>query len=91
MGRVDAFVLQGLELWFNSSDHLPPHIHVKRRGEWEIRVFFLLCSDSHLEFNRKWGRKDPPVATKAAIREAVVEHRVELLREWEQKVARQPE
>ncbi|MGA2594511.1 MAG: DUF4160 domain-containing protein [Bryobacteraceae bacterium] len=88
MGRVEAFALAGLELWFNSSDHLPPHIHVKRRGEWEIRVFFLLCTDSELAFNRKWGRRDPPAAAQSAIRNAVVEHRAEPLREWEQKVCR---
>ena len=88
MGKVEAFVLAGLDLWFNSSDHLPPHIHVKRNGEWEIRVFFLLCTRSHLEYNRKWGRKDPPAATKAAILEAVSAHRAELLREWEQKVCK---
>ena len=88
MGRVDAFTLDGLDLWFNSSDHLPPHIHVKRSGEWEIRVFFLLCTDGRLEFNRKWGRKDPPAATQATIREAVVKHRAALLGEWEQRVCK---
>ncbi len=61
MGKVEAFALEGLELWFNSSDHDPPHIHVTRRGKWEIRVFFLMCTDAKLDFNRKWGRprKDP--------------------------------
>lgn len=88
MGKVEAFALEGLELWFNSSDHLPPHVHVKRRGEWEIRVFFLHCTDSQLEFNRKWGRKDPAAPVQAAIRKAVVEHRAELLGEWEGKVCR---
>jgi len=88
VGRVAAFALDGLEIWFNSSDHLPPHIHVKQRGEWEIRVFFLLCIDSRLEFNRKWGKKDPSAAIQAAIREAVLRHRAALLGEWEQKVCR---
>ena len=40
MGKVDAVVLEGLDLWFNSSDR-PPHLHARRRGEWEIRVYFL--------------------------------------------------
>ena len=39
-------------------------------------------------FDRKWGKKDPPTKIRAAIRKAVVEHRAELLREWEQKVCR---
>ena len=88
MGRVEAFTLDGLDLWFNSSDHLPPHVHVRRRGEWEIRVFFLVCTETELVFNRKWGRKGPPAATLAEIRKAVLEHRAELLQEWEQKVCR---
>lgn len=86
MGRVEAFALPGLELWFNSSDHLPPHVHVKRRGEWEIRVRFLECTGSSLAFELKWGSKGPAAATRETIRKAVVEHRAELLGEWEQKV-----
>ncbi len=88
MGRVDATEIEGLDLWFNSSDHLPEHVHVKRRGEWEIRVYFLLCTDDDLVFDRKWGRKDPPAKPQAAIRRAIVARRAELLREWEQKVCR---
>ena len=30
MGRVDAVSIAGLELWFNSSDHLPPHFHDRK-------------------------------------------------------------
>ena len=59
MGRVESVATEGLELWFNSSDHLPQHFHLKRRGEWEIRVYFLLCTDGDLVFDRKWGKKDP--------------------------------
>ena len=88
MGRVDAVVLEGLDLWFNSSDHLPPHFHAKRRGEWEIRVNFLLCRDDELVFDVKWARKDPSAKVLARIRKVVVQHRAELLREWEQKVCR---
>jgi hypothetical protein len=36
--RLDAFSVAGLELFFNSLDHLPPHFHARRPGEWEIRV-----------------------------------------------------
>lgn len=89
MGKVDAVVLEGLDLWFNSSDHLPPHLHARRRGEWEIRVYFLLCTDDELAFDCKWANKNPPAKVLARIRKAVVERRVELLREWEQKVSRE--
>ena len=89
VGKVEAVVLEGLDLWFNSSDHLPPHLHARRRGEWEIRVYFLLCTDDELAFDCKWAKKDPTVKALARIRKAVVEHRAELLREWEQKVCRE--
>ena len=61
MGTVDAFSIPGLRLWFNSSDHLPQHLHVTKRGEWEIRVFFLECADGHLAHDKKWGAKKPLV------------------------------
>jgi len=51
VGRVEAIEIEGLEMWFNSSDHLPEHLHVRRRGEWEIRVYFLLCTDDELVFD----------------------------------------
>ena len=28
---------EGLELFFNSSDHLEPHFHAERAGEWDPR------------------------------------------------------
>ncbi len=89
MGKVEAVVLKGLDLWFNSSDHLPPHLHARRRGEWEIRVYFLLCTDGELVFDCKWAKKAPSANVIDRIRKAVVEHRVELLREWEQKVCQE--
>lgn len=89
MGKVDAVVLEGLDLWFNSSDHLPPHLHARRRGEWEIRIYFLLCTDDELIFDCKWVKKAPSARVIDKIRKAVVDHRAELLREWEQKVCRE--
>ena len=53
MGKVEAFTLAGLDVWFNSSDHLPEHVHIGRRSAWEIRVYFLLCSDVNLVFDCK--------------------------------------
>jgi hypothetical protein len=41
VGAVDAFECEGLSLWFNSNDHLPPHLHAERPGAWEVRVHFL--------------------------------------------------
>ena len=42
MAIVRAFEIPGLTLWFWSNDHEPPHFHAKRRGEWEVKVHFLL-------------------------------------------------
>jgi hypothetical protein len=86
LGQVEAFTIQGLQLWFNSSDHLPQHLHVKRRGEWEIRVFFLECTEGQLAYEHKWGRKQPSARDRAVILAAVLEHQVALLKEWEGKV-----
>ena len=87
MGKVEAFAIDGLDVWFNSSDHLPEHLHVKRRGAWEIRVYFLLCTEGRLEFDCKWG-KSPSASIKTKILKAVLEHRAALLIEWEKKVCR---
>ena len=47
MGKVESFNLDGLDLFFNSHDHLPPHFHVRKPGQGEIRVFFLLCNQEN--------------------------------------------
>jgi len=41
-------------MFFHSDDHGPPHVHVRRPGEWEIRVNLLLTTEAHLEFTVKW-------------------------------------
>ena len=88
MGKVDAFSVAGLELWFNSSDHLPPHFHARRAGEWELRVFFLLCTETHMDVSVKWIDRKRGVSRKhlEALQEGAVRFRVELLDEWEGKV-----
>jgi hypothetical protein len=88
VARVTAFSLPGLDLWFNSSDHMPPHFHARRAGEWEIRVFFLLCGKDHLEHTIKWSDKKRGVsrADLDALLAGALRFRVELLVEWEAKV-----
>ncbi len=89
MGKVDAFSIDGLRLWFNSLDHRPPHFHVKKPGAWEIRVFILTTQEKSLDFNIKviFGKKEPISAEQKEIAALVVAHREELLQEWETKVA----
>jgi hypothetical protein len=38
--KVESFEISGLSCWFWSNDHDPPHFHVKKHGEWEIKVKF---------------------------------------------------
>ena len=76
-----------LEAHESKADHLPAHIHAKRRGAWEIRVYFLLCAEGSLEFDYKWGR-GVTAAFKSRILQKVLEHQAALLVEWETKVCR---
>src|SRR5262249_498128 len=85
VGKVECITVAGLDLWFNSHDHRPPHFHVRRPGEYELRVLFLLCSENHLEYEVKWGEA-PSKKMLETLRELAVEHRAVLLTEWEQKV-----
>jgi hypothetical protein len=82
VGKVECFTLSGLEIWFNSADHLPPHFHVEST-DWEIRVRFLRPADEMIEL--RWG-PGPGSRDRRRITEAAEEHRAELLAEWERKV-----
>lgn len=54
LGKLDCFHMAGVDLWFNSSDHEPPHFHARKPDKWEIRVFFRACKRSNLVFNVKF-------------------------------------
>ncbi len=88
MGKVEAFFVVGLDLWFNSSDHLPPHIHARKRGTWEIRVYFLTSRERQLEYEMKWTGTGagPNRREREALLRGFLQHRDELLLEWETKV-----
>ena len=86
MGKVDAFTIDGVEVWFNSSDHTPPHFHASRSGKWEIRVHFLLCTKANLVFDKKWAKTSIARRDREGILAAALNHREALLREWELKV-----
>lgn len=81
MAKVDCFDIPGLECWFWSNDHGPPHFHAKRAGEWEIRVNFL----EDEMFERVWGNR-PGRGTLQALKRLVIANRAALLVEWEAKV-----
>jgi len=90
LGRVDAFSIPGFDCRFPSLDHDPPHFHVRRTGEWEIKVRIMTTTLSHLDWEPKWppGFPGPHRALRRSLAGFVVQHRVALLDEWEQKVHR---
>lgn len=67
MPKVVAFSLSGIELWFWSNDHAPPHFHACRVDEWEIVVRFMLCAEGRLDFEVKWGSEPTAKDKKGAF------------------------
>lgn len=88
MATVEAFRINGIKIWFYSHDHRPPHIHIKRNGEWEIKVNFLSCTEDHLDFStvRIVSGSGPSKQEKKELLQLVLKHREELLIEWDAKV-----
>lgn len=86
MAKLECFTIAGVELWFYSHDHLPPHFHARRKGQWEVRVYFLeSATDKMFSVIRQTG-KGVPRADCKLIETKVAEHRARILREWEIKV-----
>ena len=83
MAKVDCFHIPGLECWFWSNDHDPPHFHAKRQGEWELKVNFLAREGDMFEL--QWG-KSPKAKLLRQIAAAVEANRADLLAEWQAKV-----
>jgi Domain of unknown function (DUF4160) len=84
MPKVACFQIPGLMCWFWSNDHNPPHFHVKREGEWELRVKF---SEGEAEmFEVVWGEA-PSRKVLRQLAKAVKENRANLLTEWEENVS----
>jgi hypothetical protein len=88
MAKLKCLAIAGMELWFYSNDHEPPHFHAKRKGEWEYRVNFLRAVDQMLEL--VWAAKKTQMSKpdRKLLEQMVDEHRLEILREWEEKVNR---
>ena len=86
MAKLERFTIPGVELWFFSNDHLPPHFHAKRKGQWEVRVYFLESRTSEM-FNVVWPRgKEIPRSDTKLLEEMVFEYCIDILEEWEAKV-----
>jgi hypothetical protein len=88
VGKVSCFQIPGLDLWFNSNDHLPHHFHATRVGDWEIRVYFLEVTEETFPYEVKWGSV-PSRRVRDALRQLTLAHRDELLLEREEKVCQE--
>ena len=93
MPKVVAFKVAGLILKFNSLDHMQPHFHaLKQGGKWEIRVYFLTCTDDFLDLDYKQPSNQPLTfdgiskSERKELLEKIIANRAELLAEWETKV-----
>jgi hypothetical protein len=84
MGKLDCFFIDGIDCWFWSSDHRPPHFNAKRRGEWQVRVFFMNKKAEMIEQVRRSGRISR--AHRRMLGDMAEQHREDLLKEWEKKV-----
>jgi hypothetical protein len=85
MGKVEAFTIEGLTIWFWSEDHRPPHFHVKKADAWEMKVNFLEDTKKAM-FEIIWSNKPVSAKAKRELAKQVKAHRQELLKEWETKV-----
>ncbi len=83
MPKVACFWIPGLTCWFWSNDHDPPHFHVKRDGEWEIKVNFTEGEAAMIEL--LWG-DEPNAKMLRKFKKIVRQKRSQLLVEWEAKV-----
>jgi hypothetical protein len=83
MPKVACFAIPGLTCWFWSNDHEPPHFHVKRDGEWELKIKF--AEGEAQMFELRCGDA-PKTRVLREIAEKVRENRMELLAEWEANV-----
>jgi hypothetical protein len=48
--------IDGMEVKFYSNDHMPPHFHVQRKGEWKITVRFLTSNSKLLDYTLDWKK-----------------------------------
>ena len=84
MPKVKCFQIPGIECWFWSNDHDPPHFHAKKTDEWEYRVNFTAAPGEM--FDPVWVNRKPSGKLTRALRNLVARHTVELLQEWEENV-----
>jgi hypothetical protein len=85
VGKVKCITIAGLDIFFNSNDHLPPHFHINKVGEWEIRVNVLGTRKNGLKFEVVYGH-GPSGRIQKTIASLVAANKKRLLKEFEKKV-----
>jgi uncharacterized protein YfaT (DUF1175 family) len=85
MAKVECFSIDGVECWFYSQDHRPPHFHARKHGQWHFRVWFLRKEAAMLE-RMPGPRKRISKQDRKTLQQMAANHRAELLQEWEHKV-----
>jgi len=82
MATVRAFSVPGVRMIVYSGDHEPPHLHARKLGHWEVKVYILEADAAMIQ-----SLKPPDARMSRTDRRAIVEgvgrHRLELLTEWE--------
>ena len=86
VAKVRAFEISGLKIWWWSREGDIPHFHVKKSGEWEIKVRFLSCTRKNLDFEAIWNSKSRlfTKSERQILLESITENMDQLLREWEE-------
>lgn len=90
MGTVESCSVQGFEMRFYSNDHYPPHLHLRKNGDWEIVIDLLFTTKYELRFEVKWPKSfpGPDAKMKKIFRKMICDNRASLISEFERKVAK---
>ena len=90
MGKVESCSVEGFEMLFYSNDHNPPHVHIRKNGEWEIVIDLLFTTRNELRYIVKWPKSflGPDAKMKKIFRKMICDNRASLISEFERKVAK---
>jgi hypothetical protein len=81
--KVACFAVAGVELWFNSNDHLPPHFHAEKAREWQVRVFFLRDPSDMTEIVYSRRSRRPSKSDLKEIVQQAAARRFALYSQWQ--------
>jgi hypothetical protein len=79
MAQIRAFQVPGIKMWIPSGDHMPPHIHIRKPGEWKAKIRIM----DAVIYDLRPADATIKASDRVRILEGVRNHRIELLEEWE--------